>query len=53
MNADLQLLLQRLDGPAARYDLLERYYTGTQALSFLAPEAKAALGNRFSPSGCG
>jgi len=48
MNADLQLLLQRLDGPAARYHALDLYYRGEQPLSFLAPEAKAALGNRFA-----
>lgn len=40
-------LLQRLDAPAARYADLDRYYTGTQPLAFLSPEAKQALGNRF------
>ena len=40
-------LLQRLDAPAARYAELDRYYTGTQPLAFLSPEAKTALGNRF------
>jgi hypothetical protein len=40
-------LLQRLDGSAARYAELDRYYTGTVPLSYLAPESKAALGNRF------
>ena len=44
---DLQTLLQKLDEPQARYAELDRYYTGTQALSFLSPEAKTALGNRF------
>ena len=44
---DLQTLLQKLDEPAARYAELDRYYTGTQALSFLSPEARVALGNRF------
>ena len=43
----LTALLQRLDEPAARYAELDRYYTGKQPLAFLAPEAKAALGNRF------
>jgi hypothetical protein len=43
----LTKLLQRLDEPAARYAELDRYYTGTQALAFLSPEAKTALGNRF------
>lgn len=47
MNDELTRLLQRLDGPAARYSHLDRYYTGTQPLSFLSPEAKVALGNRF------
>jgi hypothetical protein len=43
----LRDLLQRLDQPAARYAELDRYYTGTQPLAFLSPEAKTALGNRF------
>lgn len=43
----LKDLLQRLDQPAARYAELDRYYTGTQPLAFLSPEAKTALGNRF------
>ena len=47
MNDLLTTLLQRLDEPAARYAELDRYYTGTQPLAFLSPEAKAALGNRF------
>lgn len=48
MNRDLlQSLLQRLDEPAARYAELDRYYSGTQPLAFLSPEARTALGNRF------
>ena len=48
MNQDLLLrLLQRLDEPAAWFNELERYYTGTQPLAFLSPEAKIALGTRF------
>lgn len=47
MNTLLQTLLQKLDEPVARYSDLERYYTGTQPLAFLSPEAKAALGTRF------
>ena len=43
----LQDLLQRLNQPAARYAELDRYYSGTQPLAFLSPEAKQALGNRF------
>lgn len=40
-------LLQELDAPQHQYAELERYYSGTQALAFLAPEARAALGGRF------
>ena len=40
-------LMQRLDEPAARYAELDRYYTGTQPLAFLSPEAETALGGRF------
>ncbi len=48
MSDDLLVnLLQRLDEPAARYAELDRYYTGTQPLAYLSPEAKTALGNRF------
>jgi len=47
MNKELEQLLQRLDHPVARYAELDAYYTGRQPLSFLAPEAKVALGNRF------
>ncbi|ODQ85325.1 phage portal protein [Mycolicibacterium holsaticum] len=47
MTDHLTHLLQKLDGPAARYAELDRYYTGTQALAFLSPEAKTALGSRF------
>lgn len=44
----LNALLQKLDEPKARYNFLEQYYTGTQPLSFLAPEAREALGQRFA-----
>ncbi len=47
MNDLLTLLIRRLNEPLARYAELDRYYTGRQPLAFLAPEAKAALGNRF------
>lgn len=40
-------LLQRIDHPAARYAVLDRYYVGEQPLAFLAPEARKALGDRF------
>jgi hypothetical protein len=39
---------ERLDEPAARYAELNRYYTGTQPLAPVSPEAKIALGNRLS-----
>ncbi|WP_026533908.1 phage portal protein [Arthrobacter sp. H14] len=47
MNELLNTLLQKLDAPAARYTLLDKYYAGEQALAFLAPEARTALGSRF------
>ena len=47
-NPLLTNLLQRLDEPAARYHELDLYYRGEQPLAFLSPEAKAALGSRFS-----
>lgn len=47
MTDQLQRLLQKVDEPAARYAELGRYYSGTQSLAFLCPEAKTALGNRF------
>ena len=43
----LTKLIQRLNEPLARYADLDRYYEGRQALAFLAPEARTALGNRF------
>ncbi|MCH5641433.1 phage portal protein [Gordonia sp. ABSL49_1] len=47
MTELLTTLLQKLEEPSARYADLERYYTGRQALAFLAPEARTALGDRF------
>lgn len=46
-NDLLTTLLQRLDEPTGRFTHLDAYYRGEQALAFLAPEAKAALGTRF------
>ena len=43
----LTTLLQKIDEPAAKYADLERYYSGTQPLAFLASEAREALGARF------
>ncbi|UXA05711.1 phage portal protein [Mycobacterium sp. SMC-2] len=48
MNQDLLVeLLHTLDGPQWRYSTLQSYYTGRQPLSFLSPEARVALGDRF------
>lgn len=48
MNRDqLQTMIQTLDGRAGHLDQLDRYYAGSPPLSFLAPEAREALGNRF------
>ncbi|ORA69348.1 hypothetical protein BST23_01480 [Mycolicibacterium elephantis] len=44
----LTRLLQKLDESQPRYHQLEQYYSGRQPLSFLAPEARDALGNRFA-----
>lgn len=41
-------LIHTLDAPQLRYGQLYGYYTGTQPLSFLSPEAKLALGTRFA-----
>jgi len=48
MTDTLQQLLQKLDENQPRYHMLEQYYIGRQPLSFLAPEAREALGNRFA-----
>lgn len=48
MNNTLNALLQKLDAPSARFAELDQYYAGEQALAFLAPEARTALGNRMS-----
>ena len=47
MTDTLTQILQKLDERAAKYAELERYYSGTQPLAFLSPEAKTALGDRF------
>ena len=47
MNDVLQELLQKLDAPAARYHLLDKYYAGESPLAYLAPAALEALGNRL------
>lgn len=40
-------LLQKLDDGAVRRAKLNSYYNGTQALAYLSPEARQALGERF------
>ena len=47
MTDTLTTLLQKLDEQKPKHAELERYYAGTQALAYLAPEAKEALGTRF------
>lgn len=44
----LTTLLQDLDAQAAHRHRLDRYYAGQQPMSFLAPEARRALGDRLS-----
>lgn len=44
----LTRLSTRLDEAAGRLAQLDQYYAGEQPLSFLAPEAKKALGDRFA-----
>ncbi|QVI29934.1 phage portal protein [Mycolicibacterium neoaurum] len=49
MSSDLLVeLLQTLDAPQGRYAELDRYVTGTQALAFISPESRKALGNRLN-----
>ncbi|VEG40293.1 Phage portal protein, SPP1 Gp6 [Mycolicibacterium flavescens] len=47
MTDTLTMMLQKIEEKAAAYAELERYYSGTQPLAFLSPEAKTALGDRF------
>lgn len=48
MTDTLTTLLQKLDEQQPRFHHLELYYRGEQPLSFLAPEAREDLGNRFA-----
>ena len=48
MSELLNTLLQKLDEPSARFAQLDQYYAGEQALAFLAPDSKKALGDRLS-----
>lgn len=43
----LTALLQKLDEKLSTYNTLDAYYTGTQPLAYLTPEAKDALDSRF------
>lgn len=47
----LTALLQRLDQNTGRFSTLDRYYAGQSPLTYLSPEAKEALGNRFGVLG--
>lgn len=47
----LKTMLQKLDESLAKYSELDKYYAGEQALSYLSPEARAALGNRLQRVG--
>lgn len=51
MSGNIELveeLSQELDSRAVAVNLADRYYKGEQPLAFLAPEARTALGNRFT-----
>lgn len=48
MNALLTDLLQQIDEGTARHGLMNRYYSGEQPLTFLAPEIRDQLNNRLS-----
>ncbi|WP_137120918.1 phage portal protein [Segeticoccus rhizosphaerae] len=47
-NPLLTTLLQKLDEPAARFARLDRYFDGTQPLTYLSPDARKALGDRLT-----
>lgn len=52
MSTDqLQNMIQMIDGRAVNLTRLDAYYNGTPPLSFLSPEAREALGNRFGRMG--
>ncbi len=48
MNDLLHTLTTKLDAGSAERSRLDSYYAGTNALTYLAPEAREALGNRLS-----
>ena len=43
----LETMLQHLDARQHNLAELDKYYEGTQALAFLSPEARSAVGSRF------
>lgn len=49
MSSDLLVeLLHTLDAPQGRYAELDRYVSNGQALAFISPESRKALGNRLN-----
>jgi hypothetical protein len=48
-SAQLTRMLTRLSGTSTRLRELDQYYTGTQPLSFLAPEVAKAVRGVFGP----
>jgi hypothetical protein len=46
---DITALLRKLDTENVEYDRVDRYYTGDQPLSFMAPEVVAQIGTRLAP----
>lgn len=51
MNDLLNGLIQKIDTDAEKYSRLDAYYRGNSPLSFLSPEAREALGQRFGTMG--
>lgn len=48
INDTIKALSDKLDTAEPKVTRLDRYYAGEQPLSFLAPEAREALGSRFA-----
>jgi hypothetical protein len=46
---DIARLSMKLDDENREYDRVDRYYTGDQPLSFMAPEVIAQVGSRLAP----
>jgi hypothetical protein len=45
----VEVLAQQLADANVYYDKFDRYYSGDQPLTFLAPEVAAQVGNRLAP----